>query len=552
MKKRKFVAILALVAALIFSACATHIDSYYNLSSTHEKQITQEGFFLTEAAMADTPNITEKYSWENIFTGAGNFIGSCDEGTGGDMSDWYHLPFGGHQFNTIPTSFIRHIGEDAFYAWKNQFDSFGGDRDWREIGLLSFVQDLNISFEELTGMIEMLHGRPMSEINALVIWARSIDAPYDSPYADTLGASFWMHQHSLAHVEALFSNDVNALWEVFPGSGVLHNNRVYTPEWIFQNTERAIFGEHIPLDAIDNILNNASLYTTIRRDDFWTLFPDAHAANTTLQSAAAALNAFPQSIYMLNFDLGRIEFAAASASVPDTIPASIPQAAISPWNGIIDTLVSSHMGFPIEGPTRDGYTFMGWYLDPNFTVYVTDCFLMPARNATMYARWEVAAPSPTPSPSPSPTPSPTPLPSHITPTLSFDMGQCMWWANSNHAANNEMLTSIPWLEISPISIPAGSNIFEYIINDPNFHIPHWPNHILVAFHVGSHQGEMLDETTIMPQADLTLYARWQAELAGVPIFPVIGGLEPIYMEGDVKPEFESELELDEQYSYDEL
>jgi len=44
---------------------------------------------------------------------------------------------------------------------------------------------------------------------------------------------------------------------------------------------------------------------------------------------------------------------------------------------------------PASGPTRAGYNFMGWYLDADFTVAITETFRMPARDATLYARWEV-------------------------------------------------------------------------------------------------------------------------------------------------------------------
>jgi uncharacterized repeat protein (TIGR02543 family) len=42
----------------------------------------------------------------------------------------------------------------------------------------------------------------------------------------------------------------------------------------------------------------------------------------------------------------------------------------------------------VVDPTKEGYTFMGWYEDSEFTVSY-DIELMPSRDITLYARWEI-------------------------------------------------------------------------------------------------------------------------------------------------------------------
>ncbi|MCL2855964.1 MAG: InlB B-repeat-containing protein, partial [Defluviitaleaceae bacterium] len=71
------------------------------------------------------------------------------------------------------------------------------------------------------------------------------------------------------------------------------------------------------------------------------------------------------------------------------VPATIPPITLNTWDAIMDSLELGHLGIPIGNPTRTGYHFMGWYLDADFTVAITEVFRMPARNATLYARWEI-------------------------------------------------------------------------------------------------------------------------------------------------------------------
>ena len=52
----------------------------------------------------------------------------------------------------------------------------------------------------------------------------------------------------------------------------------------------------------------------------------------------------------------------------------------------ITAAVNSTFVFP-ENPVREGYVFIGWYLDKEYTTEQT--FIMPAQNRTVYAKWQV-------------------------------------------------------------------------------------------------------------------------------------------------------------------
>jgi len=55
---------------------------------------------------------------------------------------------------------------------------------------------------------------------------------------------------------------------------------------------------------------------------------------------------------------------------------------------IIEFLLANHATFTVEGPTKEGYEFAGWYLNPAFETPLTEFTRMPARNTTLYAAWQ--------------------------------------------------------------------------------------------------------------------------------------------------------------------
>ena len=185
------------------------------------------------------------------------FIGEGDTPpASGDALHWYLFAFS-WDINGIPTHFMDIIGHQAWEGWRNQFTGRGahGQRNIREANLITFIEDNNISKEDIIRAQELVYSRPRYEIEALINWGRYGTS---SPVTDPGNEAFWAMQFSLSDLDILFSGDVSRIWERYPGHGVLHNGRVYTPEWILNNMEMAIGVEQIPLGEIERVLDQAS------------------------------------------------------------------------------------------------------------------------------------------------------------------------------------------------------------------------------------------------------------------------------------------------------
>jgi len=308
---------------------------------------------------------------ERIFMSDGELLH-----VGGDALDWYFYVFG-FDHNFISINIIDALEPGVYRNWRNQFET--GQRNWREFSLRALIEDINISIESMIKIQEEIHGIPMAEIDALVTWARSFEFPPTVWDHEALKALDWSrHIFSLSDIEALFSNDVNVIWAAFPGHGILHDNKAFSPEWLFNNTERALYGELIPLDEFQAVLDFAV--------NEW-LFVNDITNNTavTLQTAITAYNSPTPIPHELTFDL---DTQRSGRSFADITPSGIEPIIINAWDGIVDSLEEYHDGFPTDGPTRPGYIFTGWYLDEDFRTPLTDTFRMPARDVTLYARWE--------------------------------------------------------------------------------------------------------------------------------------------------------------------
>ncbi|MCL2397529.1 MAG: S8 family serine peptidase, partial [Defluviitaleaceae bacterium] len=91
----------------------------------------------------------------------------------------------------------------------------------------------------------------------------------------------------------------------------------------------------------------------------------------------------PSPTRILRFNLGGT---LGSPTVPAYIlPVSVPVGA-----EILTFLRDYYDVFPQDGPTREGFTFLGWYYDADFTMLLGSYDLMVGGNYTLHARWEVA------------------------------------------------------------------------------------------------------------------------------------------------------------------
>jgi len=252
MKKSAYItSIASLIILLALSACSSSEIAYTQGNNASLLSTSVPPYRSDDAAA-----ITERRNSlkERLFVGEGSPANEI----GGDGMAWYYQVFGGHGFNTIPVHLIELVGNDRFVEWTEQFISHGpnGWRDWREANLRTFIDDFNITMEEIISAEESLTGILIEQIDELVMSARAVDMR-TATNEEAFEAANWIHQRSLRDIEALFSDDVYEIWAAFPGYGVLHNGRVYSPEWLMQNMSRAINEEQIPLEEIERVFETA-------------------------------------------------------------------------------------------------------------------------------------------------------------------------------------------------------------------------------------------------------------------------------------------------------
>jgi len=405
---------------------------------------TNESIEVASIALAYEEHILLR---QHIFMGKGDMVI-----TGGDGMSWYYRPFG-FDYHFIPMHVIDHIGGNEFHEWRVQFELLN-PYGLRDFSLRALVASFGISMNDMIVMHEEILGRPISEIDELVIWARTVDVPSTECNDEAFKATVWRSWKSSSDFEALFSNDANVIWAAFPGFGVLYNDNVYSPEWILNNTERALYGELIPLSDIYRVLNTA-IY------DFWFINELTDTATIIYQSAYTTYAS--STPFQLSFELNG--------------GVGIPPITLNAWDIIMDALT-------VSVPVRAGYEFMGWYLDENFTVEITDVFRMPARNATLYARWELSMPT-----------------YH---QLSFNLG------------NTPSNPTTP-ATISLIDMPVGVNILGFLAGNHDGFVdsPTREGYNFLGWYMDASFASRLTTTTTMPSGDVSLFARWERNPGGV-------------------------------------
>ena len=186
---------------------------------------------------------------DSIFIGEGAGLVS-----GGDEWVWYVSIFD-MRADSIHGYIMDIPGQGAWERWLAQFPGYGGARNRREATLRSFIEDNNITKEDIINAQELVFERPREEIEELVNWAR-----HGTPTVITdRGIEYFWERvvFSLSDLDALFSGDVQQIMDAFPGYGVIHNGNGYSPEWILNNIEAAVVEHQIPESEIWRIISMA-------------------------------------------------------------------------------------------------------------------------------------------------------------------------------------------------------------------------------------------------------------------------------------------------------
>ncbi len=181
-----------------------------------------------------------------------------------------------------------------------------------------------------------------------------------------------------------------------------------------------------------------------------------------------------------------------------------------------------------ETPSREGYTFGGWFEDEALTVpwnFTSDAV---AGDMDLYARWIEPSPAPTAAPTPEPTPTParthkpsTPKPSAtimpITPTIEpigtpppvYDPGYSVYF-NSNGGSAMGAYTNVPYNSV--------------IAPPPN---PNKNGFAFVNWYKEPSLSNVWNFSADRVYGNITLYAMWEAIPNNVTITYDTGGGEPM-------------------------
>ena len=172
---------------------------------------------------------------DNVFIGEGRMVSFSGEHMGGQDFQWYFHPFVGLEYLNIFALYIDIVGQDEFEAWTRQFPSGtnpDGQRSRGEANVRTFIDDFELTLEDLIGAWEALLGKSMEEAESIILWAREAFEHGDFYAIDESGnkAMDWDFMPTISEIALLFSDDVYELWEAFPGFGVIQDGRVYSPE----------------------------------------------------------------------------------------------------------------------------------------------------------------------------------------------------------------------------------------------------------------------------------------------------------------------------------
>ncbi|MCL2353827.1 MAG: hypothetical protein FWC69_04270 [Defluviitaleaceae bacterium] len=379
MKNRLKFFMLSLAALFVLAACnGEKIEE--NLEEASQKESEAVEVFTVEF-MENIP-LQKTYSlWSNAFIGEGSMLTSC-----GDGMAWYSRVFSWNAYQ-ISTHVMDLAGGNSFNDWLVQFEYLGsyGYRNIREANLINFIKDSNISFEGFIILQEQVYGMSIQELDEKIARARIIDdyirsQPVGSVmlpareigygYIPTLGIvyieemgdrGFFATAFDSSDIAALFSNNITKLWSAFPGYGVYQSGRAYSPEWLLNNTERAIYGELIPLGEFDRIINMASHFEIL--DDI------VDKADTQIGIAHHTLQV--PAPFTLSFN----------TNTTGRAYQTMPSITINAWEPILPFLEANHV-------SSSNYELAGWYFDDALTIPITDTFRMPSRDVTLYGRWK--------------------------------------------------------------------------------------------------------------------------------------------------------------------
>ena len=287
----------------------------------------------------------------------------------------------GWDFHTFQSFVMDLAGYERWSEWTNQFKPHpNGSRHIHEFNLKNFVIDFNLTPQKIIEAQEISRNLSMADIDKRKLRAIVIDdfireRPIGSVMlpARELGYAYipilgivtieeldergsWINALSSQDIHALFSNCVTTLWQHFPGYGIYQSGRAYSPEWLLNNIERAIYGEALPLEELNRVMGLAS--------GFSVLYDIVHYASVEVNRAEVALeNPTPHTLSFNTNTLHDVLGASGSSgssgasgasgasgssgasNVSGISPITFNPITINTWEAILPFVEANHQGF---------------------------------------------------------------------------------------------------------------------------------------------------------------------------------------------------------------
>ena len=277
--------IIVFMLMLVLVGCGGYLENMPNESVSVEYEPVEnelDYYVLVEIEPIPT-NFNLSTLRANLLYARGESPAGHIQGGGGIELMWYHFIFDGWRLSGISTFFVYYVGVYEFDRWREVVSYYVQPNEWLIGSKFFFIDAFNLTPEDLISAQEQHLNRPMSEIHNLITRARIIRSAHGTfcmwaavetgyAYIEGLGtvllneiddAILWETLFCLNDIKALFSNDIYKIWAAFPGYGVVHNGRAYSPEWIMQNISQAINQEGIPLQEIERIFEMAAFHRSL-------------------------------------------------------------------------------------------------------------------------------------------------------------------------------------------------------------------------------------------------------------------------------------------------
>ncbi|MCL2357056.1 MAG: hypothetical protein FWC70_07850 [Defluviitaleaceae bacterium] len=244
---------------LVYPEDFLYCDSSVNIYEMQTNEISHE--ITADESLSDESLREEPLSYEPGDEVIVTASGGQQERGGGDLL-WFYYIFGEglHSFGSPFSTGL--IERDVLWEWTNARSWLINSPDWMEVierpVLIALIEDFNITKQALIYANEQEHEMSMAELDYRIYNARNGILTPEVEGRGGLG--YWRYLLSSSDINALFSGDVYALWNAFPGFGIFLDGNAYSPAWVLQNLDIVLSRGDEFFEEIALILEMAAFY----------------------------------------------------------------------------------------------------------------------------------------------------------------------------------------------------------------------------------------------------------------------------------------------------